>query len=72
MKAKDVKENAKDTTQRQQRRRLQSDFTPEIRTVNCGFYLTPEEAQRVKAEAQALKTSVSCLVRDSLRKTQIL
>ena len=72
MKAKDVKENAKDTTQRQQRRRLQSDFTPEIRTVNCGFYLTPEEAQRVKAEAKARNTSVSCLIREVLRNTNRL
>jgi len=72
MKAKDVKENAKDTTQRQQRRRLQSDFTPEIRTVNVGFYLTPEESQRVKAEAKARNTSVSCLIREVLRNTNYI
>jgi hypothetical protein len=38
----------------------------------CGFFLTPDEAHRLKAEAKALKTSVSCLVRESLRKTRIL
>ncbi|NDC90150.1 MAG: hypothetical protein EB075_15350 [Bacteroidetes bacterium] len=60
------------TIQPRFRRRFESDFTPEVRSVNLGFYLTPDEAQQVKSEAEALKTSVSCLIRESLRKTRIL
>jgi hypothetical protein len=54
------------------RRQFETDLTPQVRSQNFGFYLTPDEAHRLKSEAEALNTSVSCLVRESLRKTRIL
>jgi len=60
------------TIRTRHRRQFETDLTPQVRTEMCGFYLTPDEAHRLKSEAQALNTSVSCLVRESLRKTRIL
>jgi hypothetical protein len=63
---------AMNTTLPRHRRQLETDFTAQVRSQNCGFYLTPEEAQKLKVEAKALNTTVSCLVREALRKTDIL
>jgi len=60
------------TIRTRHRRQFETDLTPHVRTEMCGFFLTPDESHRLKAEAQALNTSVSCLVRESLRKTRIL
>ena len=58
------------TTRR--KRQFETDLTPGMRTEIRGFALTPDEAHRLKTEADALNTTVSCLVREALRKTRIL
>ena len=53
-------------------RRTADDFSTEIRTKLCGFAVTPTEAKRIKREASARQLSISCLIREALRKTEIL
>jgi hypothetical protein len=53
-------------------RRTQDDFTTEIRTKLCGFAVTPTEAMRIRHKADAKQLSISCLVREALRKADIL
>ena len=54
------------------KRQFETDLTPGMRSEIRGFALTPDEAHQLKLKAEALNTSISCLVREALRKINVI